>query len=224
MDSETQPLLSDVAEAGLDHAHPEAGPSQSQHICARCSSELEWDKGNKESKANIIRRILICAAIVFSVTIFALAVAEMSTDRRFRSPSILQLFVALWADVTITMLIILVYMGRRRDRHHKLGRTSVQIHVLCALAFSWIVFMLAMTAENSSACEWGTSKTSCKLFTAVRALSWSLIVILFSAAYATYRRAVIMHGTNMVIISAPPPQVAAWRLSYITDGGGAIKI
>ncbi|KAJ7763629.1 hypothetical protein DFH07DRAFT_396383 [Mycena maculata] len=219
-DAETQPLLPTTEGDLVNVPRPGVSSSKPPHFCARCSSELDFHSGKRVPKCGNARLILIIAAIVLSVTIFALAVAEMSTARRFRSPSILQIFVALWTDVTITMLIILVYMGRRREGRSKLGRTTVQIRVLCALACSWIVFMIAMMTQNARACDrWSHSRLTCGLFTTIHVLSWWLIIILFSAAYATYCRAVRIHGSTVVAVP-----VAAWRFSDIADGEGSITI
>jgi hypothetical protein len=51
--------------------------------------------------------------------------------------------------------------------------------------------------------------------------------LVFSAAYATYRRAVAVHGTELVR-PPPPPMVPAWRLSGVADNEtiseGVLKI
>ncbi|KAJ7157510.1 hypothetical protein C8R43DRAFT_996695 [Mycena crocata] len=112
-------------------------------------------------------------------------------------------------------------MGRRRNTSRKLGRTVVQIRLICALGFSWIIFIIAMLGLNKMACGW--SGATCILFTMDHVLAWFLSTALFSAAWATYRRAVTIHGTNMVPIPTPRPFTAAWRLSDIADEG-AIKI
>ncbi|KAJ7079034.1 hypothetical protein C8R43DRAFT_1053208 [Mycena crocata] len=221
MDSDTQPLLADV-DYHIKHQDSRARhESQPQRFCARCSSELE---ANRELKTSFgIRHGSIFLAIVLCVIMFILAVSEMSTTWWFRSPSILHIFVAIWTDVTITVLAVLLYMGRRRNVSHKLGRTIVQIRVLCALGFSWIVFIFAMIALNHEACRWRSSGATCALFTIDHVLAWLLSITLFSTAWATYRRAINIHGTHMVPIPTPRPLVAAWRLSDISDEG-AIKI
>ncbi|KAJ7117489.1 hypothetical protein C8R44DRAFT_854368 [Mycena epipterygia] len=149
---------------------------------------------------------------------FAFSVAEMSTGWRFLSPSILQTFVALWTDVTVIVLAVLLYMGRHREPRPKLGHAIVQIRVLCALACSWIIFLVAMISQNGIACGWGFSHATCGLFTTVHVLSWFLLFVLFAAAYATYHRAVTIHGTVMVPLPAPPPMIPAWYLASVADG------
>ncbi|KAJ6530048.1 hypothetical protein DFH09DRAFT_1327009 [Mycena vulgaris] len=220
MDSDTEPLIKvDASEA------ENASRSSPQHFCARCSSELESHQDHKESKPWTPRHILIIVAMVLSTLIFTFSVAEMATAHRFESPSILQVFVALWTDVTVTFLGLLLYMGRRRESRRKLGRTDVQIKVMSALAFSWIIFMVAMMTQNREACHhnlWRPTSETCGFFTTVHILSWFLIIVLFGAAYATYRRAITIHGNRMVPL--PAPLVPAWRLSDIADGEGAIKI
>ncbi|KAJ7631358.1 hypothetical protein DFH06DRAFT_1337770 [Mycena polygramma] len=58
---------------------------------------------------------------------------------------------------------------------------------------------------------------ACVLFVLVDVLSWCLFITLFGAAYALYRKAVILHGNQMVPVPDPPPLVPAWRLSHISD-------
>ncbi|KAJ6517798.1 hypothetical protein DFH09DRAFT_233093 [Mycena vulgaris] len=218
MDSDTEPLIKVDASEGEN-----ASRSPPQHFCARCSSELESHQDHKEPKPWTPRHILIIVAMVLSTLMFTFSVAEMATAYRFESPSILQVFVALWTDVTMSFLGLLLYMGLRHESRRKLGRTDVQIKAMSALAFSWIIFMLPMMAENPEACHgWRTTSETCGLFTTVHTLAWFLIIVLFGAAYATYRRAITIHGNRMVPL--PAPLVPAWRLSDIADSEGAIKI
>ncbi|KAJ7912849.1 hypothetical protein B0H13DRAFT_2659873 [Mycena leptocephala] len=113
-------------------------------------------------------------------------------------------------------------MGRRRHSHRKLGRAVTQIRVLCALAFSWILLMFGMITQNVSDSVCGRwYGDTCGLFTSAHVLSWILILTLLLAAYATYRRAVTIHGVVMVPLPAPPPMVPAWHLSGVTDGEGS---
>ncbi|KAJ7103799.1 hypothetical protein C8R44DRAFT_987998 [Mycena epipterygia] len=218
MDSETQPFLD--TEVGPVYVHDH---SQPHHLCARCSSDLA-SQDYKGSKSLTLRHILISVAIALSCMMFILSVAEMGSAWRFKAPSIVQLFVALWTDVTITFLALLLYAGRRGDSRPTMGRTTVQIHVLTALACSWIIFMVAMLTQNSGACAWRSGPAACGLFTTVHVLSWFLIFVLFTAAYATYRRAVTIHGTTMVPLPVTPTLVPAWRVSHIAGGEGSVKI
>ncbi|KAJ7640900.1 hypothetical protein DFH06DRAFT_625084 [Mycena polygramma] len=195
MDSENQPLLADI-DTHDDHSN--AGRSQSQeHLCTRCSSELSSNP--KLGCWTNLRLILFSVAILFSVTIFALLVAQMAVA----SASVIGIFVVIWTDVTITTLAVLLFMGRRRNAHRKLGRTVTQIRVLCALAVSWLFLMVGMIAQNPHRSVCGGiiiwyDIDSCGLFTSAHVLSWFLIITLFSAAFATYRKAVTTHGTAMV--------------------------
>jgi len=220
MAADSQPLLTEGQVPDVDGT---------QHFCARCSSELELQHGYTDSKKKSnLRAKLIFVAIVLSFMIFAFAVAEMATAGYFDSPTILQLFVALWTGVTITILSFLLYMGCRRpspdQSRHPLGRTPIQIYILCALAVTWIIFMIAMMTQNPVVCARWYGPVPCGMFTTAHVLSWFLIIALFWAAYATYRRAVAIHGTSSVVIQTPPPLVEAWRLSDVADGEGAIKI
>ncbi|KAJ7699041.1 hypothetical protein B0H17DRAFT_1049975 [Mycena rosella] len=218
MGSDNQPLLVDAPPS------TDVDNGQLQHYCARCSSQLESHQDNKESQPWTMRHSLIIVAIILSSVIFIFSVVEMSTGRVFRGPSILQIFVVIWTDMTITFLALLLYMGRRRQAgRRKLGRTVAQVRVLCALASSWTIFMTIMMALNPRACGWYSNDVVCGLFTTIHVFTWFLIITLFWAAYATYRRAVTIHGTNMVPLPTTP-MVSAWRLSNIADGEGAIKI
>ncbi|KAJ7455759.1 hypothetical protein FB451DRAFT_1564795 [Mycena latifolia] len=155
--------------------------------------------------------------------IFILAVAEVITGAGPRSPSILQIFVALWTDLTFTFLALLLYTASRREPSESLSRPAAQIFVLSGLGFSWIVFILAMLTQTLRACA--GDLVACSLFTTIHLLSWFLMITLFSAAYATYRMAADdSHGASMVLPTAGPHFVEAWRLSNNADSEGAIKI
>jgi len=227
MDSENAPLLlnDEAAEVHIPHANQSnAGRSQVPHLCSRCSNELDT-----HSYKITLRHILLFVAIVFCVTIFSLLVGHMAVGKR---PTVVSVFVAIWTHVTLAVLVLLLCFGRRRHAHRKLGRTVTQIRVLCALAVSWLFLMGGMIALNTdpdSMCGWWNrggwwnDRGDCrKLFSAAHAFCWILIVTLFSAAYATYRRAVTMHGTAMVL-PPPPPMVPAWQLSGVADTEGAIS-
>ncbi|KAJ7666268.1 hypothetical protein DFH06DRAFT_1386413 [Mycena polygramma] len=225
MDCETQALLADIATR--DNESMNAGAFQSQeHLCTRCSCELNSKTSPKSSSCQTNSRlILFCVAILFSVIIFALLVAQMAVA----SVSVIGIFVVIWTDVTITTLAVLLHMGRRRNAHRKLGRTVTQIRLLSALGVSWLLLMVGMIVQNPhrSVCggRW-YDIDSCGLFTSAHVFSWLLIVTLFSAAFATYRKAVATHGTDMVPLPSPP-LIPAWRLSTVADVSNvarAIKI
>ncbi|KAF7356241.1 hypothetical protein MVEN_00955600 [Mycena venus] len=212
MGSDTQPLLADT-EANLHHPSSAASP-QTEHLCTRCSAQL----GSKDYNQSTItwRLVLMLVAIFLCASVFSLLVAQMADQGQ---ASVSGVFATIWTDVTVTVLAILLYMGRRPGRW--LGRTPVQVHVLCALGFSWILLIVGMIPENHYQCIW--SGTSCGLFTTAHVLTWFLAIALFGAAYATYRRAVKIHGATMVP-DPSPPMVAAWRLANVGDNEGAIKI
>ncbi|KAJ7844980.1 hypothetical protein B0H13DRAFT_2095918, partial [Mycena leptocephala] len=52
--------------------------------------------------------------------------------------------------------------------------------------------------------RWGRNTNVCGLFTSANILVWLLIVVLFRAAYATYRCAIKIHGATMVLHPTPP--------------------
>ncbi|KAJ6488056.1 hypothetical protein C8R45DRAFT_986438 [Mycena sanguinolenta] len=95
-----------------------------------------------------------------------------------------------------------------------------------------VVLMAGIIALNANTntdimCErnpWNhTPRDNCRrLFYASRAFAWILTATLFSAACATHRRAVAVHGTTMTI-PPPPPMVPAWRLSSGADNEAPSK-
>ncbi|KAJ7233562.1 hypothetical protein B0H12DRAFT_1327855 [Mycena haematopus] len=214
MDSENAPLLlndENLVEANQSNA----GRS---HLCSRCSNELDPHHNFKLT----MRLILILAALFWCITIFSLLVGHMAVGEK---PNVITVFVAIWTHVTVAVLIVLLCLGRRRHSDHKLGRTVAQIRVLCALGLSWLLLMAGMISLNAnpnSICDfhWYSNGTEClSLFSAAHAFSWILTVTLFLAAYATYRRALAIHGTTMVI-PPPRPLVPAWRLSAVSENRG----
>ncbi|KAJ6456062.1 hypothetical protein C8R45DRAFT_1034802 [Mycena sanguinolenta] len=160
----------------------------------------------------------------FSGTIFSLVVAQMAEARRASLGAVLAV---LGTSSTSVLLGLLLYAGRRPGA--KLGSTAIQIHVLCALAFAWILLLVAMVAQNVDECAWhvygmrwgyrSTTTASCALITSADVITWFLVITLFAAAYATYRRAVMLHGTSTTTVP-----VATWRLANAGDVEGAIKI
>ncbi|KAJ7124410.1 hypothetical protein C8R44DRAFT_875446 [Mycena epipterygia] len=151
-----------------------------------------------------------------SLSIFVLAIAEVYTERHgIQLTAIGQIVVALNSAATF---VILLRLGRRQ---HPLARTISQIYVLCGLALSWIGFVSFLIVGNIAACSrrslYRKPLGTCALFTTVNILGWALSITLFGAAYAVYRRAIALHGDAMVPAPGPPPRVAAWRLSQISD-------
>ncbi|KAF8216993.1 hypothetical protein K438DRAFT_1953871 [Mycena galopus ATCC 62051] len=213
MDSESQPLLADT-EANLGNPGDSAAGSfpQPEHVCARCSAEMR-SCDSKEAKINW-RLFLILMAIFLSCSVFSLVVTQMAEAA---NANFVGISVAIWTDVTIAVLTLLLYFGRRPG--HKLGLTYVQVRVLCALGLSWIFLIVGMVGTNHSLCRWAS--VSCGLFTSGHVLTWFLVITLFAAAYATYRQALTIHGTGTTIVPVP---VAAWRLANVGDGEGAVKI
>ncbi|KAJ7314370.1 hypothetical protein DFH08DRAFT_895285 [Mycena albidolilacea] len=210
----TKPLLSDV-EANLGPAPEGHSYSQTEHLCARCSDHLDSSRDYTSELLKFTwRLILILTAIFLASTVFSLLVAQMTEG----GPSVISIFVVIWTQVTIAVLGLLLYFGRRPQ--HKLGRIGVQVHILCVLALSWIPLIVGLLATNSRVCWWGGA--TCGLFTSAHVFVWFLVIVLFGAAYATYRRAVKMHGSALVPLPSPP-MVPAWRIASL-GGEGGIKI
>ncbi|KAJ6582004.1 hypothetical protein B0H19DRAFT_1061481 [Mycena capillaripes] len=162
-------------------------------------------------------------AILFSIIVFSLLAGHMGEEGGATAVGILA--TVIWTPVTVATLIFLLYMGHRRNSGRKFGRTTIQVLVLCGLAVFWLFLSGVMIPVNSHYCvlrAW-VREESCHLFTAAHVFAWLLIVSLFSAAYATYRRAVNIHGNTLVPLPAPP-MVAAWRISNVADSEGVIKI
>ncbi|KAF8190315.1 hypothetical protein K438DRAFT_921799 [Mycena galopus ATCC 62051] len=223
MDSENAPLLlNDENTANVAHTdQSNAGRSQAGHLCSSCSGKMDPQK-------TTLRHVLIFAAFLWCIMIFSLLVAHMVIGER---PNVITVFVAIWTHVTLAVLIVLLLMGRRRYSHHKLGRTVTQIRVLCALGSSWLLLLAGVVTlhPNSDAmCYPGGGYYNyrhgdCRrLFKTAHGFSWILTVTLFSAAYATYHRAVALHGTALVV-PPPPPMVPAWRLSTVADKEGPLS-
>ncbi|KAF7344558.1 hypothetical protein MSAN_01937700 [Mycena sanguinolenta] len=148
---------------------------RSEHLCNRCSNELHFCKPT-------LRHILILAALTWYILLFGLLIGHMVTD-------VITVFVTIWARVTLAVLIVLLFVGRR-CYSHKLGRTVNQIRALCALGASWLLLMAGIIVLNVN------TNADFMVFYAAHAFAWILTVTLFSAAYATYRRAIAVHGTT----------------------------
>ncbi|KAJ6488053.1 hypothetical protein C8R45DRAFT_264759 [Mycena sanguinolenta] len=164
----------------------------------------------------------LAAALLWCILVFSLLVGHMAVGDK---PNVISVFVAIWTIVTFAVLIVLLCVGSSRYSGYKLGRTVTQIHVLCALGVSWLLLMagiITMNANPNSMCGRYYRGDCRKLFYAAHAFSWILTITLFSAAYATYRRAVAIHGATMTI-PPPPPMVPAWRLSSVADNEESMR-
>ncbi|KAK7039517.1 hypothetical protein R3P38DRAFT_480908 [Favolaschia claudopus] len=220
-DSETAPLILndenqiDVKQVDVPQVDDSnAGRSQA-HICSRCASEMD-------SSPLTARHILIVLAVFWCILIFSLIVGHMAVGER---ANVVSVFVAIWTHVTLAVLILLLCLGRRRYSHLRLSRTVSQIRVLCGLATSWLLLMcgiITLTANPDSMCGYWNRGDCRRLFYAAHAFSWILIVTLFSAAFATYRRAVKLYGKTKVM-PPPPPMIPAWRLSGVADSEGPMS-
>ncbi|KAJ7066200.1 hypothetical protein C8F01DRAFT_696228 [Mycena amicta] len=212
-DSESQPLLGDLeAQIGTGNAEAE----RPVHVCARCASEIRAEHPNDGVRVPA-RTALIWIASVFSTTLFILSIVVMALSYRFYAG---ELFVCLWAFTTQTVLFALLYAGwpRRRRPLPKLSKATAQIKVLCLLAFSWMPLATGAIVESHQACTWGYL---CGAFVWVDLLIWFLMIVLFGAAFATYRRAVKIHGKELV---QNPNKIPAWRLSEVNGVEGAVKL
>ncbi|KAJ7613425.1 hypothetical protein FB45DRAFT_938329 [Roridomyces roridus] len=234
-DSGAPPCYEDTSDTSLTVTSPESSSSSTSHkhhdFCVRCSSELETPHGLDVEGVGARRKpwnsriICISGALLFTILLFSFSVVHMAAARRFLSPSVLVLFVALWLIVTFAALGLLLFMGAQHQRH-VLSRTTVQIRILLALGLSWIPFIVGLRLENHSACDgYYQNRLSCGMFTTVNVLSWFLVAGLLASAYATYHRARSLHGSELVPVVITP-LVPAWRLSNVGDGPGkgAIKI
>ncbi|KAF7360401.1 hypothetical protein MVEN_00770000 [Mycena venus] len=189
MDSDSHaPLLADVESsvAGLSQAH----------LCSRCTGELDSPE-HRSTFETTPRHVFMSVAILFCIIIFGLLVGHFVVGHR---PNVLTVFIVIWTDVTLVILAVLLNKGRRCHVQTKLGRTVTQIRALCALAVSWSFLVIGMLSEENSSdiCRWRYNADCRALFTAAHVFVWLLIATLFAAAYATYRRAVAIHGSTMV--------------------------
>ncbi|KAJ7765281.1 hypothetical protein B0H16DRAFT_1883273 [Mycena metata] len=224
-DSATKPLLADHdhdidVEANLPQQedHSKAGESQHHALCSRCSSELISTAEPKRLKRNFkltLRHILLSVGILLSALVFSFLVAQMTEAKRTDFHTVV---VTIWTDVTGTTLALLLWLGS----HPKFGRTAFQVRALCVLGFSWIALIGGMISQNANGkvCHWAET---CGWFNTAHVFSWLLIVVLFSAAYTTYRKALAIHGAELVPIPEPRP-TPAWRLASVTDNEGRVKI
>ncbi|KAJ7918634.1 hypothetical protein B0H13DRAFT_1992325 [Mycena leptocephala] len=154
----------------------------------RCSSEL-GTRASKETKITY-RLVLILVAVFLCCTVFSLLV-----------------FLLVDVRIVAHFVPLRLYHGRRPES--RWGRNTVQVHVLCGLAASWIFLTVGMIPTNHNICNY-YHQDVCGLFTSANILVWFLIAVLFGAAN------MVLHPT--------PPMVAAWRLSHVADAEGAIKI
>ncbi|KAJ7266947.1 hypothetical protein B0H12DRAFT_140932 [Mycena haematopus] len=221
-----EPMAKDNLEPmAKDNLDPNATPSQT-HLCSQCMREVQSAEPRTALKLSG-RFVLMSAAALLCILIFALVVAHLAIGER---PNVITVFVPIWSDVTAAVVLVLLYVGRRHS-HHRLGRTLTQIRVLCALGVSWLLVLHALTTTQTSPniCHryWNhnrdTNRACRGLFTAAHVFAWVLTITLFSAAYATYRRAVAIHGTAVVPVPEPVV-VPAWRLSGVGENEGGIKI
>ncbi|KAJ7614480.1 hypothetical protein FB45DRAFT_937037 [Roridomyces roridus] len=236
-DTGAPPCYEDTSDTSLTVTSPESSSSSTSHkhhdFCMRCSSELETPHGldvegvGARRKPWNFRIICISGALLFTILLFSFSVVHMAAARRFLSPSVLVLFVALWLIVTFAALGLLrVPTTLNLFSLAADIRTTVQIRILLALGLSWIPFIVGLRLENHSACDgYYQNRLSCGMFTTVNVLSWFLVASLLASAYATYHRARSLHGSELVPVVITP-LVPAWRLSNVGDGPGkgAIKI
>ncbi|KAF7356242.1 hypothetical protein MVEN_00955700 [Mycena venus] len=200
--------------------HIEVRINTCPHQCVQCSSEKSaFSPHFLEHRMSWGRRLLYSSACISSC-IFILSLAEFcAAGHRNRFTGIFQISVALSSFATSLILMILLRLGRTPGSQQRLARTDSQMFVLCGLGLTWIGFVCTLVAINEEVCR-RDSTGVCFLFVIENILCWSLFITMFGAAYAMYRRAVTLHGNEMVPMPNPPPLVPAWRLSHISDSAG----
>ncbi|KAJ7289183.1 hypothetical protein C8J57DRAFT_1276941 [Mycena rebaudengoi] len=213
----------------LEGHHP-----QHAHICTRCSAELrEPTFTDVEASRWTPRHKLIYLAIIISILIFIFEVVEMLVTPGNPGWTHLgvPLIAALLCDVTYAVLFFLLKFGRRRGSNRWLARTTTQIGVFSALGLAWEMMAVAMLVLNKEACgqdPWRryskNKEAACGLYTTSHVFAWILCIILYTAAWMVYSRAVSLHGKAKVPRPGPPPVIAAWRLTDVADGEGSIKL
>ncbi|KAJ7625631.1 hypothetical protein FB45DRAFT_921889 [Roridomyces roridus] len=98
-----------------------------------------------------------------------LSLVQTASAWRLRSANTLAVyFIALW------LLITVVWLGTLLSRGNRYQQGAIHTHIICGLACFWILFVVAIVAEDSSVCS--PSKLSCGLLTVLRILSWLPIV------------------------------------------------
>ncbi|KAK7044640.1 hypothetical protein R3P38DRAFT_2879929 [Favolaschia claudopus] len=196
--------------------------------CRRCAAD--------DSDKPTLRQILLCVAICWCFIIFGLDVGYMTVSIYTASISIV---VAIWVNVTLFLLVALLWFGRLRYSHHPLSRTGAQIKVLSGLAVSWLLLMVPIMKMNfhrdtclsspwpiitldahgeMSGLVWQYDGHCVRLFTAAHAFSWILIVTLLLAAYTTYCRGVQPLGAAEDAL----PLLQDCRLSDAADAEGSM--
>ncbi|KAF7308244.1 hypothetical protein HMN09_00672300 [Mycena chlorophos] len=216
---ESQPLLGDI------ERDVEAQVEAPVHVCARCASEIRggvaFEDPHRRHHRITARGLLLASSIIFCVVLFVLSIVNMATGYDF---FVGELFVCLWAFFTEFVVATLIYAGWRRRKVGKfmlkLSKNTTQIAVLCLLALSWIPITTGTIIEANRACSWGWYR-ECTLFVLVDIFVWFLMIALSGAAFATYRRAVKMHGRELV---DNPNKIPAWRLSEVNSVEGAVKL
>ncbi|KAF7315977.1 hypothetical protein MIND_00114700 [Mycena indigotica] len=216
----TQPLLS-VGDHDVENQNANHGPV---HVCARCATEMRGGTTVEDPNGPGVkihaRGALLFVASALSLALFILSIVIMSMSYR-KYFFVGELFVCLWSFTTQVVLCALIYAGwpHRRKRMPKLSKTTAQIKVLCLLALSWIPLATGAIIEtDDNACPWDSI---CAPFVLVNILIWFLMIALYGAAFATYRRAVKIHGKELV---QNPQKIPAWRLSEVNGAEGMLKL
>ncbi|KAF8216992.1 hypothetical protein K438DRAFT_1798120 [Mycena galopus ATCC 62051] len=211
--------------------HIEVRIQRCSHHCTQCEdsesdSEESYSEKSTLSQPPLLeygmswgRKLAYCATCISSC-IFALSLAEFFAAGHYnRFTGICQIFVAIYSVLTSLTMMILLLLGRTRGSRHTLARAVSQIYVLCGMGLTWIGVECTLVAINDKV--YGrTSAWIYFVFVIENILCWSLFITMFGTAYATYRRAVTVHGDKLVTVVEP---VAAWTLSHISDSSLNMK-
>ncbi|KAF7316245.1 hypothetical protein MIND_00143100 [Mycena indigotica] len=177
------------------------------------------------ARANRIRRVSLLLAIIVAalleVALFARIVVAYANGNAHHKDIAFYVLgpAALTASVTTFVIIVLFRAGRRRLTT-KWTRVTVQIRILVLYAVCWAIIASLITylpeqCPHKDESDW--AGTCSGLYTTTLVLNWIFIDLLLIAAYATYFRAKLVHGTNLVR-HPEVRMIAAWRLAEVEDG------
>ncbi|CAK5276935.1 unnamed protein product [Mycena citricolor] len=155
-----------------------------------------------------------------------------SLIEHFTMADAFQILIVISSLPSVFLLVLLLFRPRRPTLFTP---TITQIQILTSLAIVWIVLLMLTHAGKIATCrgnagvlegvfelaveeldlELGQRMSTCALY---RAEHWVMFVVptsLLLGAFATYRRAVRVHGKGLVPLPVKTPMVEAWRVSSI---------